>query len=75
MHTLPAEKLCDAEFRRALGFRNGPILISRRKYHPEEVGQLSIAIPGEFTTAHLLLKIAFPTAGTKRVEIFSDIEG
>jgi len=58
----------------ALGFGNGPLLISRRKIYPDEVPHLRIAIPGVDTTANLLLTIAYPTATNKREYLFSDIE-
>lgn len=58
----------------ALGSGVGPLLISKQSIKPEEVNQLSIAIPGKYTTANFLLSIAFPNA-TNRIEmLFSDIE-
>jgi 1,4-dihydroxy-6-naphthoate synthase len=58
----------------ALGHRNGPLLISKRKIDPSELANITIAIPGKYTTANLLLSIAWPEA-TKKVEyLFSDIE-
>jgi len=58
----------------ALGFGNGPLLVSRRKVYPDEVPHLRIAIPGAGTTANMLLTIAYPTAANKREYLFSDIE-
>jgi 1,4-dihydroxy-6-naphthoate synthase len=58
----------------ALGFRNGPLLVSLKDFTPEEVPHLNIAIPGEYTTANLLMKIAFPEAKNKKVLVFSEIE-
>ena len=58
----------------ALGFGNGPLLISRRRIYPDEVPYLRIAIPGADTTANMLLTIAHPTAIDKREYLFSDIE-
>jgi 1,4-dihydroxy-6-naphthoate synthase len=58
----------------ALGFGNGPLLISKKEYKPEDVPGLTIAIPGQYTTAHLLLRFAFPDAGKKRITVFSEIE-
>lgn len=58
----------------ALGSGNGPLLISHQEYKPEEVPGLNIAIPGEYTTAHLLLKFAFPEAKKKKIMVFSEIE-
>jgi len=58
----------------ALGFGNGPLLVSRRKVYPDEIPHLRIAIPGADTTANLLLTMAYPTASNKHVYQFSDIE-
>ena len=58
----------------ALGNNNGPLLISKRKIYPDEVKHVSIAIPGKYTTANLLLSIAYPDAKNKKEYLFSDIE-
>jgi 1,4-dihydroxy-6-naphthoate synthase len=58
----------------ALGNNNGPLLISKRKIYPDEIDSLKIAIPGNYTTANLLLGIAFPNAKNKKPYLFSDIE-
>ncbi len=58
----------------ALGKNNGPLLISKRKIYPDEITSLKIAIPGEHTTANLLLKIEYPEANNKINYLFSDIE-
>jgi len=58
----------------ALGFGNGPLLVSRRKVYPDEIPHLRIAIPGVYTTANMLLTIAYPTATNKKEYLFSDIE-
>jgi 1,4-dihydroxy-6-naphthoate synthase len=58
----------------ALGFGNGPLLISKKDYSTEDIPGLTIAIPGEYTTAHLLLKFAFPDVKKKKIMIFSGIE-
>ena len=61
----------------ALGRNCGPLLISRRTVSNAEVaaGDLTIAIPGRYTTANLLLGLAFPAARRKTELVFSDIEG
>lgn len=61
----------------ALGRHCGPLLIARRAIDPEEVaaGSLSIAIPGNYTTANFLLGFAFPGAVNRAEMVFSDIEG
>jgi 1,4-dihydroxy-6-naphthoate synthase len=61
----------------ALGRHCGPLLISKRQIDPKEVagGGLSIAIPGQYTTANFLLGFAFPAAANRTEMLFSDIEG
>ena len=58
----------------ALGHGNGPLLVSKRKIYPDELSEAKIAIPGKYTTAALLLKIAFPQAKNFYEYLFSDIE-
>ena len=58
----------------ALGFGNGPLLVSRRKIYPDEIPFLRIAIPGTDTTANMLLTMAFPAATNKKEYLFSDID-
>ena len=60
----------------ALGRNCGPLLISKRPLSMDDVrnGGLRIAIPGRFTTANLLMTLAFPQATDKTELVFSDIE-
>jgi len=58
----------------ALGYKNGPLLISKRKIYPDEVHDVKVAIPGKYTTANLLFSIVFPNVKEKREYLFSDIE-
>jgi len=60
----------------ALGRNCGPLLISKRAISREEVeaGHLRIAIPGKYTTANLLLGLAFPAATHTTPMVFSEIE-
>ena len=58
----------------ALGDNNGPLLLSRVKINPNEINDLTIAIPGKYTTANLLFGIAYPGAKNKKEYLFSDIE-
>jgi 1,4-dihydroxy-6-naphthoate synthase len=58
----------------ALGFKNGPLLISKYKVYPDEIEHLKIAIPGNLTTANLLLSIAYPGNKNKKEYLFSEIE-
>jgi 1,4-dihydroxy-6-naphthoate synthase len=61
----------------ALGRNCGPLLISKRAISRDEVaqGDVRIAIPGKYTTAHFLLSLAFPRATDKTELLFSAIEG
>lgn len=58
----------------ALGRNNGPLLVSKKKIYPDEINNIRIAIPGKYTTANLLLSIAWPGATNKTEYLFSDIE-
>lgn len=58
----------------ALGYKNGPLLISKRKIYIDEVHDLNVAIPGKYTTANLLFSIVFPNVKEKKEYLFSDIE-
>jgi 5,8-dihydroxy-2-naphthoate synthase len=60
----------------ALGRNCGPLLISKRAISKEEVaaGKLRIVIPGKYTTANLLLSLAFPATQDKTELVFSGIE-
>jgi 1,4-dihydroxy-6-naphthoate synthase len=66
----------------ALGKGVGPLLISKKNiplpdvesYPTYDIEQATIAIPGENTTANLLLSFAFPNAKKKIPMIFSEIE-
>lgn len=58
----------------ALGNACGPLLISKYKIYPDEIKDIKIAIPGKYTTANLLLKIAFPEIKEPNNYLFSDIE-
>lgn len=58
----------------AMGYGSGPLLISKRTIDMVNPEKLHIAIPGIYTTANLLLSIAWPTALNKTEYLFSDIE-
>jgi len=60
----------------ALGRACGPLLISREGKLPSEEDQhrFVVAVPGEHTTAHQLLALAFPGMSQKRFMLFSEIE-
>ncbi len=44
----------------AMGFGTGPLLVGKNFYKLEEFPMLKVAIPGEYTTAHLLFKFFYP---------------
>lgn len=58
----------------AVGYENGPLVVSRKKLYPDELHDAVIAIPGENTTANLLLTMLFPAVRRKKVFLFSEIE-
>ena len=58
----------------ALGNKCGPLLIAKEEMDFEAIRNASVAIPGEWTTAHFLLNFAFPKVRKKEVMIFSEIE-
>ena len=58
----------------ALGNGNGPLLIAKQAWKKNEIDQLTIAIPGERTTATFLLQFAYPNAKNLIPMLFSDIE-
>lgn len=58
----------------ALGYRNGPLLISKNPLGHHEIIHARIAIPGQYTTANMLFSIAWPDAKIKTEYLFSDIE-
>ena len=60
----------------ALGRGCGPLLIAARALSPVEIaaGRVRVAIPGKYTTANLLLSLAFPEVGDKTELLFSAIE-
>lgn len=57
----------------ALGYKNGPLLIAKRKMTDAEISVSRIAIPGKYTTANLLFSLAWPDAVSKTEYLFSDI--
>lgn len=65
----------------ALGKGVGPLLITKpshsnhdSKFSSEAVNAMTIAIPGENTTAHLLFCLAYPKATKKVFKVFHEIE-
>ena len=58
----------------ALGKGVGPILISKVKSQKSKIEDLSIALPGENTTANLLFSFAYPGANNRAFMRFDKIE-
>jgi len=58
----------------ALGYKNGPLLIARQNFNSTDLSSKTIAIPGKYTTANLLLNVLFAEANNKKTYLFSDIE-
>ena len=58
----------------ALGENCGPLLIARHNWPPDQVKDLKIAIPGRYTTAFFLFRLAFPEATQIQSMLFSEIE-
>jgi 1,4-dihydroxy-6-naphthoate synthase len=58
----------------ALGYHNGPLLISKNNIGTSDLERKKIAIPGKYTTANLLFSIAWPDAKNKVEYLFSDID-
>jgi 1,4-dihydroxy-6-naphthoate synthase len=58
----------------ALGEGVGPLIISKKDITAEDILKGPVAIPGKYTTAHFLLKMAFPAIEEKREMLFSEIE-
>ena len=58
----------------ALGNNCGPLLIAKKETAIEDVSSLKIAIPGKYTTANFLLKLAFPDAAHCEEMLFDEIE-
>lgn len=57
----------------ALGFNCGPLLVHSNKFKLN-LENMKVAIPGKYTTANLLLSIAFPKLTNKKEYVFSEIE-
>lgn len=58
----------------ALGKGVGPLLIAKQPMDLGELHDFKVAIPGEHTTANLLLSLALPDIKNKEVYIFNEIE-
>ncbi len=68
-----AKSYCLLDSGSALGRGNGPLMVARGPVDKEQYPWLRVAIPGEFTTAGMLLSLFFPQIEDKPVYLFSDI--
>lgn len=58
----------------ALGHGCGPLLIAKSPVNVESVLSGPVALPGKWTTAHLLFEKFYPSCQQKKFHLFSDIE-
>jgi len=58
----------------ALGNGCGPLLIAKKPLSYDPVVEGPIALPGKWTTAHLLFNLFYPGCANKQFHLFSDIE-
>lgn len=58
-----------------LGFGCGPLLVGKRNMSRGEISHCRLAVPGELTTAHLLLRLWAPEAGDKMFVPYDRIMG
>lgn len=58
----------------ALGFGCGPLIIAREPFDLDQLSEMRIAIPGEHTTAHLLLQKLAPEPREKHFCLYHEID-
>jgi len=49
----------------ALGYGCGPVVVSKRLIEPDDLARCRVAVPGELTTAHMLLRLWRPDVADK----------
>lgn len=57
----------------ALSYGNGPLLIGKRNFKRDELKNCTVAVPGKFTTAHMLLQLFFPEIKNKIFTTYDNI--
>lgn len=57
----------------ALGRGNGPLLVAKPGFDPDDLNKAQVAIPGTYTTANMLMKLAFPAIAHTKEVLFSDV--
>jgi len=72
LHTNDKYRLLDAGS--ALGHGVGPLLIANEQLKEEQILEGPVALPGEWTTAHWLFSLRYPSCNNKSFMIFSDVE-
>lgn len=58
----------------ALGYKCGPMIIAKKPLTPDEIIKGPIALPGQWTTAHLLFRHFYPEATNKTFHQFNELE-
>ena len=58
----------------AMGSGVGPLLISKEPIPKDQLYNKTVAVPGDLTTAHLLLNFAYPEIMNKKIMVFHEIE-
>lgn len=58
----------------ALGHGCGPLVIARKSLSREELANGTVALPGKWTTAHLLFQMMYPEAESKQFMPFHHVE-
>lgn len=58
----------------ALGHGCGPLVIARKSLSREELANGTVALPGKWTTAHLLFRLMYPEAESKQFMPFHHVE-
>ena len=59
----------------ALGYGCGPIVVARRQISRDDLARCRVAVPGELTTAHLLLQLWAPHVSNKIFAPYDQIMG
>lgn len=72
LHIAEKYQLLDAG--NALGTNCGPLIISKKNFSDSEINDLTIAVPGKYTTAAFLLNFAYPDVKEVHEILFNKIE-
>lgn len=69
-----ANDYCILDAGSALGYENGPLFIAKSNSVSDRIPNITVAIPGSYTTANLLFSIAYPHVTEKKEYVFHEIE-